>query len=66
MTTIEHYRNPTREEIDALVRAARRDRAEAVAGLFQDAVRALAELITRGIPVEAGARARRQSEPTEI
>jgi hypothetical protein len=55
---MKHFRYPTYEEIDALVRAARRDRAEAVAHLFQDAVRGVAGLIARGLPVETGARPR--------
>jgi hypothetical protein len=64
--TIEHFRYPTREEINALVHAARRDRAEAIASLCGDAVSRLAELIARGLPVEVGARARRRAEPSRI
>jgi len=53
--TIEHFRYPTREEIDALVRAARRDRAEANARLFRDAFRGLANLIASDLPARTGA-----------
>ena len=45
--TIEHFRYPKHEEIDALMRAARRDRAEAIARLFRDAFRGLAGQIGR-------------------
>ena len=64
--TIKHPRYPTREEIDALVQAARRDRAETIARLFRDAVRGLAKLIARGSPAGAFARARRQTVPSDI
>jgi hypothetical protein len=37
-----NFRYPTREEIDALVRAARRERAQAIAGFFRDAFSLLA------------------------
>jgi hypothetical protein len=64
--TIELYRYPTREEIDALVRAARRDRAEANARLFHDVVRGLAELIASGLPVETSARARPRATASKV
>lgn len=64
--TIEPIRYPTREEIDALVRAARRARSEAIAGLFRDAVGGLAGLIARNFPVEAGNRARRRMSPSAV
>ena len=63
---IEYIRYPTREEIDALVRAARRDRAEAIAGFFRDAVGGLAELIARSFPAIAEAGARRGNSPSAI
>ena len=37
--TIEHFRYLTRDDIDALLEAARRDRAEAVARLIRRAAR---------------------------
>ncbi|HSF22265.1 MAG TPA: hypothetical protein VLA81_09495 [Burkholderiales bacterium] len=53
--TIEHFRYPTHEEIDALVRAARRERAEAIARLFRDAFRGLATLLASDSPARTGA-----------
>jgi hypothetical protein len=44
-----NFRYPTREEIDALVRAARRERAQAIAGFFRDAFSLLAG---RGLAVD--------------
>ena len=62
--TIEPIRYPTRDEMDALLEAARRDRAEAVARLIRGAVRGLAELIAPGAPT--GTRARAHALPAEI
>lgn len=64
--TIEHFRYPTRAEIDALVRAARRDRAEAIARLFRDAGGGLVGFVAPRSPVDAGIHARRQASPSEI
>lgn len=61
---IKHY--PTFQEIDALVRAARRERAEYIARLFGDAIRGIARLITRGAPAGTAVRARRQALPSDI
>lgn len=64
--TIKPIRYPTREELDELVRAARRARAEAVAGMFRDAFGGLAGLIARTFPAEAGTRSRRRTSPLAI
>ncbi|HSD99456.1 MAG TPA: hypothetical protein VLB72_01835 [Burkholderiales bacterium] len=64
--TIDPFHYPTRNEIDACVRAARRDRAEAIARLFRDAANGLTELFAHGLPVKTGARARRRMPPTRI
>ena len=63
MTKIRYSRYPTPAEIDALVDAARRERAETIARVFRGAVRRLAELIARGAPGAAGARARPRAVP---
>ena len=43
-------RYPTPEEIDAIVREARRERAQAIAGVFRGAARGLARMIAGGAP----------------
>jgi len=63
---IEPFRYPTHEEIDAFVRAARQDRAEAIARMFREAFRGLAGLFARGLPAQAAARARQQPSRSGI
>jgi len=63
---IEPFRYPTHEEIDAFVRAARQDRAEAIARLFREAFRGLAGLFARGMPAQAVARARQRPSRSGI
>ncbi|HEY7742119.1 MAG TPA: hypothetical protein VIA19_03650 [Burkholderiales bacterium] len=63
---IEQFRYPTRAEIDALVRAARRDRSEAIARMFRDAVGGLVGFVAPGSPADAGIHARRQASPSGI
>jgi hypothetical protein len=62
--TIEHFRYPTRAEIDALIEAARRERAEAVARMFRGAVRGLAAFVARGTPADRRARACKRTLPS--
>ena len=61
--TIEHFRYPTRDEIEALLEAARRERAEAIARMFRGAVRGLASLFRHDAPASAGTRAHRRTAP---
>lgn len=64
--TIEHFRYPTHQEIEANVRAARRYRAEAIAHLLRGAVRACARLIARGASAGVRARARPRALPSDV
>lgn len=47
---LRYSRHPTPEEIDAIVSEARRERAQAIAGMFRSAARGLARMIAGGAP----------------
>lgn len=62
---IQYSRYPTSEEIDAIVRAARRERAAEIARLLSGAARGLGGLIARSAQAMADTRARRRATPPD-